>query len=159
MFNSRDTEVIPNRRINLVFGHYHYCGWLATAGPVTNVSSLLSKQRTQHLTELTSMASSPHTLLRSLWTTIGLEPSAVQNSIITLCLECTSTFTILYCYCGDNTCMEHRWSWCSWGVLLSSHKARNSTQCHIKKEREKSERDEKRERDGEALFSYWHSYY
>ena len=66
LFNSRDTEVIPNRRINLVFGHYHYCGWLATAGPVTNVSSLLSKQQTQHLTEPTFMASSPHMLLRSL---------------------------------------------------------------------------------------------
>ena len=148
LFNSRDTEVIPNRRINLVFGHYHYCGWLATAGPVTNVSSLLSKQQTQHLTEPTFMASSPHMLLRSLWI----------YWTGAFCSTCTSTFTILYCYCGDNTCMEHRWSWCGWGVSLSSRKARNSTQCHIKKEREKKERDEKRERDGEALFSYWHSY-
>ena len=116
LFNSRDTEVVPNQHINLVFGRYHCHGWLATAGPVTSVFSLLSKQRTQHLTELTSMASSPYMLLRSLWITIGLEPAAVRNSITTLCLECTSTFAILYCYCGDITCMEHRWSWCSWGV-------------------------------------------
>jgi hypothetical protein len=119
-FTSRDTVSHPESAHQPCFGHYHCCGWLATAGPVTNVFSLLSKQRTQRLTELTSMAFSPYMLLTSLWITIGPEPSAVINSITTLCLECTSTFAILYCYCGDNTRMEHRWSWYSWRMSLTS---------------------------------------
>lgn len=123
-FTSRDAEVIPNQYINLVFGHcchcYHCCGWLPLQSLSPMSFPLLSKQWTQHLSELTSMASSPYMLLRSLWISIGLEASAVRNSITTLCLVHTSTFAILYCFCGDNTCMEHWWCWCSWSVSLSS---------------------------------------
>ena len=57
------------------------------------------KWRAQRLTELTSMASSPYTLLSSLWTYNGLEPSAIRNLITTLGLIRKSTSSILYRYC------------------------------------------------------------
>ena len=62
--------------------------------------SLILKQCTQHLIEAMSMASSPNMLLRWLWISIRLEPSAVWNSTATLCLVCRyTTGAILHCYC------------------------------------------------------------
>jgi hypothetical protein len=44
------------------------------------------------------------TLLIRLWISIGLRPSAVWNSIKTLCLVCTSTSSaILHFYCVEST--------------------------------------------------------
>jgi len=61
--------------------------------------SLLLKWLVQHITELTSMASSPYTLLRCLWICIQLECCAISNSVTTLCLVHTfKTSAILHCY-------------------------------------------------------------
>ena len=91
--------VTPNQHINTVFGLCrHCCGWSATVGLSPMSFSRLLKQQTQYLTELTSMALSPHTLLRCKWT--GMELSAVRNSITTLCLVHIST--VLHCCCVEH---------------------------------------------------------
>ena len=97
-----DVVVIQNQHINLVFGlRHHCCGLSATAGLSPMSFSMLLKWKTQHLTELTSMALSPHTLLRCQG--IGMEPSAVRNSITTLCLvHMSTTSVILHCYCVEH---------------------------------------------------------
>jgi hypothetical protein len=59
--------------------------------------------------ELTSMVSSPHTLLRRLWISIGLEPLVVRNAVTTtdrttLCIVRTpTTSAILHCCCVSRT--------------------------------------------------------
>jgi hypothetical protein len=56
------TLVIPNQHINTVFCLcHHWCGWSATVGLSPMSFSRIIKQQTQYLTELTSMALSPHT--------------------------------------------------------------------------------------------------
>ena len=59
----------------------------STVMPVTSVFSLLLKQWTQCITELTSMISSPYTHVRCLWNCVRLKPSALKNSVPSLCLS------------------------------------------------------------------------
>ena len=104
--------------------------------------SLLLKWLIQHLTELTSMASSPYTLLRCLWICIQLEPCAISNSITTLCLVHTSTTSaILHRYSVKCKCLEHQQSWWSWTALLSGGQGNKPYPAPKK--------------GGGALLSYW----
>jgi hypothetical protein len=64
----------------------------------------LLKRRTHRLTELTSATSSSHTFLPCQSISVGLEPSAVRNSVTTLSLERTfTTSAILHCNCFGRT--------------------------------------------------------
>jgi hypothetical protein len=78
-------------------------GWSAAERPITNVLFIALKTK-DPAPKLTSMASSSYTLFSHLWISTGLEPSAVRNSVVTLCLVRTSTASaILHCYCVERT--------------------------------------------------------
>ena len=92
--------------------------------------SQLLWQRTLPLTELTSAASSPYTFLRCLWISIALEPSAVRNSVTTLCL--VRQLLLCWTHVTDSsaddpgTARQYRYP---------VTKATDTTRCHIKKNR------------------------
>ena len=67
--------------------------------------SPILKRRTQSLTDPTSMALSPYTHLRHVWILMGLEPSRVRNSVISLYPVRTSTIPAIY----HPSCVERKW--------------------------------------------------
>ena len=91
-FTYRNAAVILNLRISLVFGLRCHCrGWSASGG---SVNSVFCTQNLSFPTIHTSQTSS---------TSIGLEPSAVRQSITTLCLYVlyvlhTRHFALLLCW-------------------------------------------------------------
>ena len=98
----RDMAVFLHQRTNLAFGLRLRCrGWWTAAGPVSSVL-FIDLKTTNPASQLTSMVSSPYTLLIG----TGLEPSAVKIQITTLRIVCTSTKSaILHCYCVECTGM------------------------------------------------------
>jgi hypothetical protein len=84
------------------FGHRRRChGWSANLGRVTNV--LFTPFKTTDPASNWANINDIFTIHAS-QTFIGLEPSAVMNSVTSLCLICTpTTSTILHCYCFDRT--------------------------------------------------------
>lgn len=97
-FTCRPAVVIPNQCINLVLVLRHWRGWSAAALYVTNVlSSPHSKRRAQPVTDLISVTSSTHKLHRCLWTAMGLQTSAVRDSVTNLRSLRPPTSVILYC--------------------------------------------------------------
>lgn len=113
--------------VNPVFGLCCHC-----CGRVCHQCSfsLLLTQWTQHLTELISMASSPYTLLRHLWISIGLQPFAV--TITAVCLVCPQHplfFTAFVWNAFD--WLEHHQSWWSCTTSLSGKKGKRLYWHHI----------------------------
>jgi hypothetical protein len=117
------------------FGHCHHChGWSATAGHVTNILFMPFK-KTDSASNWTNI--NGILTLHISQKFIGLEPSAIINSVTSLYLIHTRMSTILHCYCFDCTIP---WSTSDpdeagqWHCLVG--KARSST-WHIYKENRK----------------------
>lgn len=122
-----------SRNSTSTFGHRHHChGWSATVGHVTNILFMPFKKtdRASNWVNINGILT-----LHASQTFIGLEPSAVINSVTSLYLiHIRTTSTILHCYCFD-----HMIPWSTsdpdeagqWHYLVG--KARSSTR-HIHKE-------------------------
>lgn len=112
---------IGTSTLSLVSVFSAVAGWPLQSLPPMSFSTLLGWQ-TQHLNELTTMASASHALLRHLWISTGLEPPAVSNSITTLCLEYLSTSAILHSYYNECT-------WLSGALMILFKKDSVTLQC------------------------------
>jgi hypothetical protein len=119
-----------NQPINPAFCLHRLCrGWPTAKGLSPTSFSLLLKRRSQRVTELISTASSPCTLLRRLWISIGPDPSAVSHSLPSIYIHnirhCSATVL------RTRYWLQHRWLDGARQCRNQVGTERNSTQRHI----------------------------